>query len=443
MHRIYDPDKANLLRLKVNKINLVQSLKMNEDFLSNLMKLRIIYFKEATDIMEFTTREERAKALIECLLSKSHSRKDWYTQFRNVLLERNYKDLVVFLDNTIIEKPKFVTKMTNQASANFSMYTDSIITLSENNFDLNNPRDCFSIYRSFNHSVKNVNIFELDDKSLNVLIQNIQTYSDPPYGIINELEYSSDQDDVRQLMCENQSYLSFKKLELLYSIFVADRDSFKEMFFLDNFIVFNVLSSASPHIHMKYYRYLLIRYNIDLLDFFTYCFIDKLDQKNEYIKLKNYSSLNDLVFKLANELVRNEKYENANECLKDYLIYLEKIEDFLRKKAKKYEIENSSEINLDLKTILVSKFHTLTNLLLVNNYLLDYKEFQINLNKAASIKHILDESNFLTFSIRSFEIKLIEKLENLYRKSFHKVLWILNLYQKQEGYIFEKYKFYF
>ena len=86
MHRIYDPDKANLLRLKVNKINLVQSLKMNEDFLSNLMKLRIIYFKEATDIMEFTTREERAKALIECLLSKSHSRKDWYTQFRNVLL---------------------------------------------------------------------------------------------------------------------------------------------------------------------------------------------------------------------------------------------------------------------------------------------------------------------------------------------------------------------
>ena len=105
----YDMNKAHLIRMKVNRVNLIQSLKVDDDLLSNLMKQRLIYYKEANEILQGKSREEKARNLVDCLMTKKHQRKDWYIQFRSLLVERNYKDIVVFLDSTIINyKPKYL-----------------------------------------------------------------------------------------------------------------------------------------------------------------------------------------------------------------------------------------------------------------------------------------------------------------------------------------------
>lgn len=74
----FNRDTSNLMRIKVNRVNMMQTLRIDDDFLSNLMKRRILYFDEARDIMSGTSREERVKNLIECMMTRSHTRKDWY-----------------------------------------------------------------------------------------------------------------------------------------------------------------------------------------------------------------------------------------------------------------------------------------------------------------------------------------------------------------------------
>ena len=111
-----DRDKVNKQRLKVNRVNLFQALNVTDEMLSELMSAKVIHYEEAVDIMSGATREEKAKRLINCLISKKHARKDWYKLFRNMLTKRNYNNLVIFLDNTIIKKPKFATQFQGRFS---------------------------------------------------------------------------------------------------------------------------------------------------------------------------------------------------------------------------------------------------------------------------------------------------------------------------------------
>ena len=100
-----DRDKVNKMRLKTNKVNLIQALNVDEEFLSDLMRNKVIYYEEAIETMKGKSREERAKLLINCLINKTHAKKDWYTRFRSLLQQKNYNSLIIFLDNTIIKKP--------------------------------------------------------------------------------------------------------------------------------------------------------------------------------------------------------------------------------------------------------------------------------------------------------------------------------------------------
>jgi hypothetical protein len=103
----YDSNKADIIRLKVNRANMIQTLKVDDDFLSSLMKLRLTLYKDASEIFQGRTDQEKARNLIDFLMTKKHTRKDWYIQFRNLLIEKNYKDTVTFLDSTIVKyKPK-------------------------------------------------------------------------------------------------------------------------------------------------------------------------------------------------------------------------------------------------------------------------------------------------------------------------------------------------
>ena len=91
-----DREKANIMRLRVNRLNLVQKIEPSE-VLPKLVKYKVVERIEAESASSGRTREDRARNLIDLLITKEHFQKDWYNHFRNILQDCNYKELVVFL----------------------------------------------------------------------------------------------------------------------------------------------------------------------------------------------------------------------------------------------------------------------------------------------------------------------------------------------------------
>ncbi|KAK7508427.1 hypothetical protein BaRGS_00000666 [Batillaria attramentaria] len=104
-------DRQNLMRLKVNRIALVQELHV-EHILGHLTKVGIITEPDLRKIEMGRTPQDRARILIDLLPTKSKDL-DWYKSFRDALLnpdgsnnvKQRYKSLVEFLDNTMIHRP--------------------------------------------------------------------------------------------------------------------------------------------------------------------------------------------------------------------------------------------------------------------------------------------------------------------------------------------------
>lgn len=135
----YDQNKSNLIRFKVNKVNLIQKLDPDDGLITRLISVKVLTYEEAAGIMNARDREDRARNLIATLLNKFDSnvsttslssssaantsgrsmtlKKDWYYFFRKTLAELGYAELVTFLDNTVISKPKFVEKFSSMSVA--------------------------------------------------------------------------------------------------------------------------------------------------------------------------------------------------------------------------------------------------------------------------------------------------------------------------------------
>jgi hypothetical protein len=113
-----DRDSANATRLRVNRIALIQQLDTQE-LVPKLLRARILSVNHDVQyINQGTSRIDRARRLIDCLLIPISMGKEaevgersanWYLQFRSILLENSsvYGDLVNALDNTIIRTPDF------------------------------------------------------------------------------------------------------------------------------------------------------------------------------------------------------------------------------------------------------------------------------------------------------------------------------------------------
>ena len=113
-----DRDSANASRLRVNRMALIQQLDA-QDLVPKLARARILSMDyDVPYINEGTSRIDRARRLVDCLLAPTstdagtprHDRSgNWYLKFRSALLESPaaYGDLVVALDNTIIRTPEF------------------------------------------------------------------------------------------------------------------------------------------------------------------------------------------------------------------------------------------------------------------------------------------------------------------------------------------------
>ncbi|XP_067661147.1 uncharacterized protein [Haliotis asinina] len=104
-------DRQNIMRLKVNRIAIVQELKV-EHVLDQLCDAGILNLKDRKKIEKGTTPSDRARILIDILPTKPRE-SDWYKYFReslqnpdaNVEFRKRYRDLVEFLDNTVIHRP--------------------------------------------------------------------------------------------------------------------------------------------------------------------------------------------------------------------------------------------------------------------------------------------------------------------------------------------------
>jgi hypothetical protein len=125
-----DRDSANATRLRVNRIALIQQLDAQE-LVPKLLRARILSVNHDVQyINQGTSRIDRARRLIDCLLmpisigkeaERGERPANWYLQFRSILLENSsaYGDLVTALDNTIIRTPDFAQR-TSEAFANKS-----------------------------------------------------------------------------------------------------------------------------------------------------------------------------------------------------------------------------------------------------------------------------------------------------------------------------------
>lgn len=104
-------DRQNIMRLRINRIALVQELRV-EYILSYLKECGIINEEDQRKIDMGTTPSDKARRLIDLLPTKTHIQ-DWYQSFREALLnpdgnaevKKRCKAMVEFLDNTVIHRP--------------------------------------------------------------------------------------------------------------------------------------------------------------------------------------------------------------------------------------------------------------------------------------------------------------------------------------------------
>lgn len=104
-------DRQNIMRLKVNRIALVQELRV-EHILGFLTKSGVLTESDLHKIHSSKTSQDRARILIDILPTKPKD-SNWYKCFRDALLnpdgsnnaKQRYKLLVEFLDNTVIHRP--------------------------------------------------------------------------------------------------------------------------------------------------------------------------------------------------------------------------------------------------------------------------------------------------------------------------------------------------
>jgi hypothetical protein len=390
----YDVDKVDRMRLKVNRVNLVQTIQTDDDFLSQLRKVNLIDSQEFLNLLSKTNREERTRLLVDSLVNRKHSRKDWYLIFRSLLVQKHYIDLVTFLDNTIIKKPQFVKnffqtrQMFTNRSHNIEFYSDSVSNL------INNSEIDYNTRNKSSFTSQTQQISDLNESNFNSLAKKFPTYSIRPTKFFKDLDESKNPADHGQLGLENDAFDLIQKLELLYEfhkslgnnttmnfkhsnsnnlLFIFDTKTFKE-----------ILDPKRVHFYVKYLKNLVDLVKIDLIKYLNECLIQYLKVcglENE-LELKNYVNRDDLVLKFVVFLIRNDRYDLADQLLNEYLINLK-------------ESKPESESN---------KLNALSYLILVKNNLFDFKKSIEIFDEANDILVKKEGKNNMNSSLLSFAV---------------------------------------
>ncbi|XP_060082100.1 amyloid protein-binding protein 2-like [Ylistrum balloti] len=104
-------DRQNVMRLRINRIALVQELKVDH-IIGALIEQNLLNNFDQRKIAHGTTHADKARILIDLLPSKTNV-PDWYNIFRDAMMNpdagpevrKRYRSLVEFLDNTVIHRP--------------------------------------------------------------------------------------------------------------------------------------------------------------------------------------------------------------------------------------------------------------------------------------------------------------------------------------------------
>jgi hypothetical protein len=259
------------------------------------------------------------------------------------------------------------------------------------NVAINSDKNDKSLSQSqFSGSADLINSDKIDENDICSMAESMESFSIEPKKHFNQLETSQSNDDSIQLKNERECLRNLQKLESFYSMFIKDKDLFSNLFILDTKTAAIVIGNKeTPHLYMKYYRFLQDEHKIDFLLFYKEATCDwltkmyQLERNSASVyQLKNYSSLDDFINNLMWIFIRNERYEFANDILEDYVRYLETILD--GKRTNDNINEEKNELNL---------FYSLSNLMMIKSNSNDTQLILPAMKKASIVLDKLRKDN--------------------------------------------------
>ncbi|XP_070194684.1 amyloid protein-binding protein 2-like isoform X2 [Littorina saxatilis] len=342
-------DRQNLMRLKVNRIALVQELKV-EHILGSLIRNGIVTEQDCRRIETGRTPQDRARILIDILPTKNKE-SDWYKCFRDALLnpeggsnvKQRYRSLVEFLDNTMIHRPtsqagKFSeTESRANNKIQYPRYKalpliskrqtePNVLNLEEEAAE--RPRDLLSV----NNDIDKMSLWSGESQKPMMLVKgffhqwiptpdNFRSLIDLPSSVRHSLEKAGTQEAYDLLRQEQTALHYLRRLEVISAL--ARRRQLPVGFELCMCDTVQELLSHPElfHLYLKYVRTLQDA-DVNIARDMTTSYASVLDMLAADLTSGLHRQVVDIGFKLVELLVAVEMWSLAEEVLQNIINFL-------------------------------------------------------------------------------------------------------------------------
>ncbi|CAF1336855.1 unnamed protein product [Rotaria sp. Silwood1] len=328
-----DRDSANATRLRVNRIALIQQIDVQE-ILPKLIRARILSVNHDVQyINQGTSRIDRARRLIDCLLTPISFGKEaergerpanWFLLFRSFLLENPsvYGDLVTALDNTVIRTPAFAQHASDAFADKTNVPRSNEFRNNVNKDLLRTSQPKSTNEQQLSSPIKNnqeqTTKIEFDKYEMNkILIQgsfqkvidNLTYLSQIPAHLFDQLSHSDQSYDREQLKTEYQAFDDMRRLELINNL-MKQENSLANQCTFDTEVVNSILLDSNHYHHFyKYFIALSSIYGIHFDRQFFQSFVISLDKQDDLLKVI------DKGFQLYNFLYGYGRYELCRQII--------------------------------------------------------------------------------------------------------------------------------
>ncbi|CAF2266002.1 unnamed protein product [Rotaria magnacalcarata] len=304
-----DRDSANATRLRVNRIALTQQLNVQE-LTPKLVRARILSVNnDIPYINEGTTSIDRARRLVNCLLTPTSIGKDvergqrpanWFLIFRSILLENSssYGELVTALDNTVIRTPDFAQRASDAFAdkTNAPRSHEFRESVNKELLRASKPKqnDEQKLKTPIKSNQEQITKIEFDPYAMNKIsiegsfqkvVDNLTYLSQIPEHLFDQLSRSKQTYDCEQLDAEHQTFDDMRRLELMNNLMQQESALANQSVF-DTEIVDTILSNSKNHHYFyKYFIALSSIYGIHFDRQFLQSFSSSLDKQDNFIKI--------------------------------------------------------------------------------------------------------------------------------------------------------------
>ncbi|CAF0848066.1 unnamed protein product [Rotaria sordida] len=295
-----DRDNANATRLRVNRIALIQQIDTQE-LIPKLIRARIISSDHDVQyIYQGTSKIDRARRLIDCLLKKQpeHINRpaNWFLLFRSILLENPsvYNNLVTALDNTIIQVPDSIHLksyvFTNGSNVNRENINQNSIHKSEQQQN-NEQKKNSDMINNYQHYIKNI---EFDRYAMNKVviegsfqkvIDNLTYHSQIPERLFDQLYHSTNSYDREQYYTEQKIFDKMRRIELLINLLKQEKSLSNKNIFDTEIIDLLLDDSIHQHYFYKYFFSLSSIYGIYYDQKFVHALKESLNKQDNILNI--------------------------------------------------------------------------------------------------------------------------------------------------------------